>query len=386
MRKIGIGIVLLIILMFPIGTLHATAMKDDAIVQVRDNNVAAVRLLLEQGENPNNADKWGRTLLIIAVQRNQFEMVDLLLANGAHVNAANKNDITALITAVQMQDINTTYKLLKAGAQVNHQDKMGWTALMWATYKENREIVNMLLEFDADPRIANNRGQTAIYLADQVIKRTDIAQILTDRIADYFIGSAIATPTAPVISKVIETNVRFNPVIDSQRWSFGNKDAPITIVEYTDFQCPYCIESYWSIQRLLQKYPGKVRLIIKHTPSLRHDIGKQAALYFEALAATDTTTAWEFYNFTFSHQDKLKLGDQGLQEIMGELKIDLPATIAKAKQEEIKNNIDNDLAEAMIFGFEGVPVVLINGYPLYGAATEQEYSIIIEDLLTGVIK
>lgn len=56
------------------------------------------------------------------------------------------------------------------------------------------------------------------------------------------------------------------PEIDETRAMFGDKDAPVTIVEYTDFECPYCARGSETIKEVLKQYPKEVRVLIKHLP------------------------------------------------------------------------------------------------------------------------
>jgi len=74
------------------------------------------------------------------------------------------------------------------------------------------------------------------------------------------------------------------PDLGSHRPIRGNPDAPITIVEYSDFECPYCGVAYPTIKRLLGRYPGTLRVFYKHNPLDFHPMADPAARYFEAIA------------------------------------------------------------------------------------------------------
>lgn len=62
----------------------------------------------------------------------------------------------------------------------------------------------------------------------------------------------------------------------------GQKDAPITLVEYSDFECPYCSRGYETVQALMKKYDGKIRFIYKHLPLSFHEQAMTSAKYYEA--------------------------------------------------------------------------------------------------------
>ena len=70
------------------------------------------------------------------------------------------------------------------------------------------------------------------------------------------------------------------PEIGDNRVIFGTKGAPITIVEYSDFQCPYCSKGYNTIKEVMAEYKGKVQVIYKHLPLDFHPEALPAAKYF----------------------------------------------------------------------------------------------------------
>lgn len=147
----------------------------------------------------------------------------------------------------------------------------------------------------------------------------------------------------------------------------GNKDGPIVLVEYSDFQCPYCARGYTTVKSFLDKYPGKVKFVFKHMPLDFHPFAMPAAKYYEAIRMQSPEKAFQFHDKIFSNQDKLKDGEKFLDSIAKELKVD----IAKAKKDmnspEVKAKIDADIAEAQSFGIQGTPGFVLNGVPIRGA-------------------
>ena len=77
------------------------------------------------------------------------------------------------------------------------------------------------------------------------------------------------------------------PTIDESRVFFGPKDAKITIVEYSDFECPYCSKGHATIDEVMKAYPKDVRVFYKHLPLDFHPMAMPAARYFEAVAMQD---------------------------------------------------------------------------------------------------
>ena len=93
---------------------------------------------------------------------------------------------------------------------------------------------------------------------------------------------------------------KLSPAIDASRIVRGNPKAPITIFEYTDFQCPYCRYGAKTIDEVMARYEGQVRLIVKHLPlPLLHPMAMACAQYFEAISLQSADKAWAFYDRIF---------------------------------------------------------------------------------------
>jgi protein-disulfide isomerase len=174
------------------------------------------------------------------------------------------------------------------------------------------------------------------------------------------------------------------PVIDESRVIFGNKSAPITIVEYSDFQCPYCGRGYSTVKEVQKMYGDKVRVIYKHLPLDFHPMAKPAAEFFEAIAMQDQHKAEKFYDEVFSNQTKLS---QEGEKFLKEAAKKVGANVAKAekdmKSETVQKHISTDMEEAKKFEFSGTPGFLINGVSLRGAYPAPEFKKIIDRQLNA---
>ncbi|MEE9164746.1 MAG: thioredoxin domain-containing protein [Nitrospinota bacterium] len=175
----------------------------------------------------------------------------------------------------------------------------------------------------------------------------------------------------------------FRPEIENGRPVRGNPDAPITIVAYDDFQCPFCARGAKTLDRVMEKYKGKVRMFLKHNPLGIHKQAVPAALYFEAIAKQDQEKAWKFHDLAFQQQDSLKDGEKTLKKIAASLDIDAKKLESDVKNPELKSIIEKDIKEAKKFGFNGTPTFLINGVSLKGAYPEQKFSEIIDLFLSS---
>ncbi len=186
-------------------------------------------------------------------------------------------------------------------------------------------------------------------------------------------------------SRDAEFKTPLQPVIQENRVVFGNKSAPITIVEYSDFQCPYCSRGYQTIQEVRKEYGDKVRVIFKHLPLDFHPLAMPAAKYFEAIAKQSPEKAEKFHDMVFENQALLKDKGEGyFKEVAKKVGADVKKVEADIKDESIAKKIATDMEEARKFNMSGTPGFIINGVSLRGAYPFPEFKKIIDQHLTTV--
>jgi protein-disulfide isomerase len=166
------------------------------------------------------------------------------------------------------------------------------------------------------------------------------------------------------------------PKIDLARPFIGEPNAPITIVEYSDFQCFYCGKAAGTMQGLVKKYPKKIRIFFKHMPF--HEMSKMEAMYFEAIARQSVENAWKYHDIAFDRQEAvLKEKEIALQEIVNHLSVDEARMKTDLESKEIADIISEDSQEARSFGFDATPSFLINGVSVIGAVPIEEFERVI---------
>ena len=170
----------------------------------------------------------------------------------------------------------------------------------------------------------------------------------------------------------------FKPVFDESRPMRGPLYAPVTIIEYSDFECPYCGAAYFTLKEILRNHEGLVRFVYKHNPLPMHPMAEPAARYFEAIALQDHDQAWKFHDELFTQQHLLEEGDEGLKTIAASLAIDQQRLDKDLNSELVDRRIAQDRGEAEAFGFDGTPAFLINGVSLIGNRPEQDFLNIIQ--------
>lgn len=161
----------------------------------------------------------------------------------------------------------------------------------------------------------------------------------------------------------------------------GKADAPITIVEYSDFQCPYCTQGFKNLEQLRKTHGDKLRVVFKNFPLNFHPMAMPAAQWFEALYLQSPEKAWTFHDTLFENQSKL--GEEYFKALTKDLGLDAAKAAKDAKSDAVKNKIEADIKEAKGFGIEGTPAYLINGVPLRGAYPVSEFDKIIARILAS---
>ncbi len=160
----------------------------------------------------------------------------------------------------------------------------------------------------------------------------------------------------------------------------GNEDAKITLIEYSDFECPYCKRGYSTVMELMEKYKGEIRFVYKHLPLSFHPNAMPASQYYEALRLQKEELAAKFHDELYENQGKLRQGEKFFKTVAKKLGANMTKLAKDVKSEEVQKRIDEDLAEAKKFGFNGTPGFLLNGVPVRGAYPASHFDGIIEEL------
>lgn len=160
----------------------------------------------------------------------------------------------------------------------------------------------------------------------------------------------------------------------------GTKGAPITLIEYSDFECPFCTRGYQTVLELLKKYEGKIQFVFKHLPLSFHPNAMPASQYYEALRLQSEDKAVKFHDELFDNQSKIKNGEKYFKSIAKSIGADMKRLAKDVDSEAVKKRIEEDLAEAKKFGFQGTPGFLLNGIPVKGAYPVSHFEDLIAEL------
>jgi protein-disulfide isomerase len=164
--------------------------------------------------------------------------------------------------------------------------------------------------------------------------------------------------------------------------SIGPKDAPIKIVEFSDFQCPYCRRWHQEVyEPLLAAYPGKILLIYRNLPltSIHPDAFAAAEA---AMCAGDQNVFWQYHDKLFSSE---ALGDVVYEQYADELSLDIPTFVDCITEHTHQEAILEDSNFAIDLGISSTPTFFVNGLAIVGAQPLDYFQQVIDKELAGEI-
>lgn len=159
--------------------------------------------------------------------------------------------------------------------------------------------------------------------------------------------------------------------------SIGDKNAKVTMVVYSDFECPYCQGYHETVKQIIVKYGNKVRIVWKHFPLSFHANAEPAANAAEC--AGEQGKFWEYADKLFANQENF--GTALWAKLAGELKLNTSKFNSCMTAKTYQAKIDADLNEGIANGVEGTPATFINGELVSGALPLSNFEQIIDGIL-----
>jgi protein-disulfide isomerase len=154
--------------------------------------------------------------------------------------------------------------------------------------------------------------------------------------------------------------------------SNGPKGAPVAVVEWADFECPFCGAASPVLDKLLLQYPGSVRLVFKNYPLAAHEHSEIAAR--ASVAAGTQGKFWEMHHALFANQQG-GLDRNVILKLASELKLDEKKFVSDLDSEAVADTVNRDRKQAEKLELRGTPMIYINGRHF-----ELEYFNLLEDL------
>ncbi|MDR2125082.1 MAG: thioredoxin domain-containing protein [Desulfovibrio sp.] len=179
-----------------------------------------------------------------------------------------------------------------------------------------------------------------------------------------------------------EQDVKQRKIVKLDDRSFrGKADAPVTMVVYSDFTCPYCRQAEYDVSRLLQKYDGKLRMTFKALPK-EDPVSATAAKFATAAFLLDPVKGWEFHDALFNGSEQYEReGEEFLKKTAESLGYDFKKLKSAANSPAVRQRLDFDGKEADNLGISGTPHFLINDLMVRGAVGRELFEEAVETAL-----
>jgi protein-disulfide isomerase len=162
----------------------------------------------------------------------------------------------------------------------------------------------------------------------------------------------------------------------------GPADAPVTIVEFSDYQCPYCSRAEPIVKQVLEKYKGKVRFVYRDFPLSFHPFAAKASE--AAQCANDQGKFWEFHDALYADQSKLAVPD--MEATAGRLGMNADKFKSCMDTGKYTAEVSKDVADATKAGVNSTPSFFINGVAVVGAQGPEAFNDIIDQELAKSLK
>ena len=161
--------------------------------------------------------------------------------------------------------------------------------------------------------------------------------------------------------------------------SKGAQKPKITVVEFSDFQCPFCARVKPTLEQVEKEYGDRVEIVFKHLPLRIHS--KAPAAHAAAEAAHRQGKFWEMHDLIFGNQREM--APEKYEEYALQIGLDVERFKKDAASSDVKKRVDGDAAEAANLGITGTPAFLVNGRYLSGAQPFQAFKRLIDEELAG---
>jgi protein-disulfide isomerase len=248
------------------------------------------------------------------------------------------------------------------------------------------------LEREAERRGLTTEALLAVVKTEQAVGEEEVASFYEENRAQ--LRGATLEQAAPRIRAHLENERALKSILDaagvevvlerprvqvsSEGPSIGPADAPVTIVEFSDFQCPYCQRALPALKAVADKYPQQVRIVYRHLPL--ESIHPQARAGAEAAeCAAEDGRFWEYHDLLFEHPRAMSQPD--LRRYAEQVGLDAEAFDACLSSRRHAAAIDEDVREANAVGITGTPAFVVNGIVLFGLQSEEALTRVIEEEL-----
>ena len=171
----------------------------------------------------------------------------------------------------------------------------------------------------------------------------------------------------------------FDVKVDGTSPYFGSENAKVTIVEYSDFQCPFCAKGADILKQLKTKYGKKIKIVFKNFPLPFHNQAEKAAVAGLCAHKEGNDSFWKMHDKMFAQQDQLS--SEGLKTMAKNIGLNEQAFEKCLEDEEILKKVKKDMQEGKEIGVKSTPTFYVNGRLINGAQSIDVFSELIDEQL-----
>jgi len=202
----------------------------------------------------------------------------------------------------------------------------------------------------------------SFFVASSLDRATAQLEVATEMLEELPLAAAPGPNARPSRPQRPDAGKQYKVEIGSAP-TRGNEDAVVTIIEWSDFQCPFCNRVSPTLAQIQEEYGDRVRFVFKHMPLSIHP--QAAGAHAAAEAAHRQGKFWEMHDRLFENQRDLSVETlAGYASAMG---LDMDQYSRDVESEEVAKRISDDMAQAQKLGVTGTPSFFINGRYLSGA-------------------
>lgn len=291
--------------------------------------------------------------------RNESERARVVATvNGETITSGDVEDsLKPIIFDVQEK----VYKLRKDELDLSVND-----TLLVQEAQKRKVTTNALLDAEVKPKPVTEEQARAFFeqnkdrvSGDFVQTRDSIVKYLEQievRVAERAFVEKLRTAASIQIFLVAPESPVFSISTSDQPY-LGKAEAPVTVIVFTDYQCPSCAAIHPSLERLVKEYGDKVRLVARDFPLSQHIEAFKAAEAAEA--ARDQGRYWEYVQLLMRNQSELSMDK--LKAYASELALDRPRFDSALESGKFADKVQRDIEEGMKLGINVTPTVFING-------------------------
>jgi protein-disulfide isomerase len=252
---------------------------------------------------------------------------------------------------------------------------------------------NMPLQEYIDKKVAGGDVKISdkdfkAFVAEKHIPESQINPQIKERIISYLqqqkkqemVDKYVAKLTKSNPVEVYFTKPKMQIAVDAGKApAIGKEGAPVTIVEFSDFQCPFCARGADVVHEIKKKYGNKVRIAFKQFPLPMHKDARPAAEASMCMNEQSTDKFWKFHDAAFKAQDKLD--SEGLEKLAKDSGGNVEKYRECMNSKKFAQYVQEDLSYGEKIGVKSTPTFFVNGQLISGALPIENFSEIIDEEL-----